>query len=144
MASSDEVGGAEAGLSVFFFFFAAVPHGGSPPFHKSIGAARPSDAATRPLIYTTTVTLRGRATPCRRSVTVGRRVYNKDVALPRLIAIAALLHMPAFVFAQAANPAPPIFPLKDVRAGQHGVGRTVFAGTKVEEFQVEILGVLDR
>ena len=39
--------------------------------------------------------------------------------------------------------APAIFPLKDIRAGQHGVGRTVFAGTRVEEFQVEILGVLD-
>jgi len=25
----------------------------------------------------------------------------------------------------------------------HGVGRTVFSGTKIEEFQVEILGVLD-
>jgi SpoIVB peptidase S55 len=36
-----------------------------------------------------------------------------------------------------------VFPLKDVRAGQHGIGRTVFAGTRVEEFQVEILGVLD-
>ena len=34
-------------------------------------------------------------------------------------------------------------PLKDVRAGQLGVGRTVFAGTKVEEFQVEVLGVLN-
>ena len=39
--------------------------------------------------------------------------------------------------------APPIFPLKDIRAGQRGVGRTVFSGTKVEEFQVEILGVLE-
>jgi hypothetical protein len=39
--------------------------------------------------------------------------------------------------------APAIFPLKDVRAGQHGVGRTVFSGSKVEEFQVEILGVLE-
>ena len=38
--------------------------------------------------------------------------------------------------------APEIFPLKDVRAGQHGVGRTVFSGTRVEEFQVEVLGVL--
>ena len=35
------------------------------------------------------------------------------------------------------------FPLKDVRAGMHGTGRTVFTGNKVEEFQVEILGVLD-
>ena len=39
--------------------------------------------------------------------------------------------------------APEIFPLKDVRAGQHGVGRTVFAGNRVEEFQVEVLGVLE-
>ena len=38
---------------------------------------------------------------------------------------------------------PQIFPLKDVRAGQHGVGRTVFTGGKVEEFQVEVLGVLE-
>jgi hypothetical protein len=39
--------------------------------------------------------------------------------------------------------APDIFPLRDVRAGQRGVGRTVFAGSRVEEFQVEILGVLE-
>jgi hypothetical protein len=38
---------------------------------------------------------------------------------------------------------PSFFPLKDVRAGMHGTGRTVFSGDRVEEFQVEILGVLD-
>jgi hypothetical protein len=37
----------------------------------------------------------------------------------------------------------PVFPLRDVRAGQHGVGRTVLTGNKIEEFQVEILGVLE-
>ena len=48
------------------------------------------------------------------------------------------------VFLLPAAAAPPvIMPLKDVRAGQLGVGRTVFAGTKVEEFQVEVLGVLN-
>jgi len=36
-----------------------------------------------------------------------------------------------------------IFPLSEVRAGQRGVGRTVFTGTKVEEFQVEVLGVME-
>ena len=36
----------------------------------------------------------------------------------------------------------PIFPLRDVRAGQHAIGKTVFSGSKIEEFQVEILGVL--
>jgi SpoIVB peptidase S55 len=35
------------------------------------------------------------------------------------------------------------FPLKDVRPGMRGVGRTVFQGERVEEFQAEILGVLE-
>ena len=30
-----------------------------------------------------------------------------------------------------------------MRAGQHGIGKTVFQGNKIEEFQVEILGVLE-
>lgn len=42
------------------------------------------------------------------------------------------------IFAQ-----PAIFPLKDIRAGQRGIGKTVFAGNRVEEFQVEVLGVLE-
>jgi hypothetical protein len=37
---------------------------------------------------------------------------------------------------------PPIFPLTDVRPGLKGVGRTIFEGDKIDEFQVEILGVL--
>jgi SpoIVB peptidase S55 len=36
-----------------------------------------------------------------------------------------------------------VFPLSEVRAGQHGIGKTVFSGNKIEEFQVEILGVLE-
>jgi hypothetical protein len=61
--------------------------------------------------------------------------YNKNVLVLRFfggLMIAATLHA-----------APAIFPLKDIRAGQHGVGRTVFAGSRVEEFDVEILGVLE-
>ena len=34
-------------------------------------------------------------------------------------------------------------PLKDVRPGMRGIGRTVFSGDRVEEFQVEILGVME-
>ena len=37
----------------------------------------------------------------------------------------------------------PIFPLREIRAGQRGIGKTVFSGSKIEEFQVEILGVLE-
>lgn len=36
-----------------------------------------------------------------------------------------------------------ILRLAEVRAGQRGVGRTVFSGERIEEFQAEILGVLD-
>jgi len=35
------------------------------------------------------------------------------------------------------------FPLTDVHAGLRGVGRTVFQGERIDEFQVEILGVLE-
>src|SRR5579875_3701032 len=35
------------------------------------------------------------------------------------------------------------FPLKEVHPGLRGVGRTVFQGNRIEEFQVEILGVLE-
>jgi hypothetical protein len=42
-----------------------------------------------------------------------------------------------------ASAATPFFPLRDVRPGLKGIGRTVFHGGQVEEFQVEILGVLE-
>ncbi|HTW63963.1 MAG TPA: SpoIVB peptidase S55 domain-containing protein [Bryobacteraceae bacterium] len=44
---------------------------------------------------------------------------------------------PQFAHAQLA-----IYPLREVRAGQHGIGKTVFQGNKIEDFQVDILGVL--
>lgn len=49
----------------------------------------------------------------------------------------------AVLAAQTAPAALSIMPLKDVRAGMHGVGKTVFSGDKVDDFQVEILGVLE-
>src|ERR1039457_4960716 len=61
--------------------------------------------------------------------------YNNDV--PRFLVPAAL----ALAAALSAQPA--LFPLKDVRAGMHGTGRTVFSGGRIDEFQVEILGVLE-
>jgi hypothetical protein len=36
-----------------------------------------------------------------------------------------------------------LFPLAAVQPGMRGVGRTVFSGDKIEEFQVEILGVIE-
>lgn len=54
----------------------------------------------------------------------------------RIPAAALLLALP--LCAQTA-----IFPLKSLRAGMVGTGKTVFSGTKIEEFKVEILGVLE-
>ena len=51
--------------------------------------------------------------------------------------------VPAVLALAIALPAQSLFPLKDIRAGMHGVGRTVFSGDRIEEFQVEILGVLE-
>jgi SpoIVB peptidase S55 len=55
----------------------------------------------------------------------------------RILAALALLAAPVW------SAAPEVFPLKDIRAGQRGIGRTVFSGNRVEEFQVEVLGVLE-
>ena len=56
------------------------------------------------------------------------------------IAVAAVLAV-----ATAAHPAAAagLFPLSEVRPGLQGVGRTVFEGARVDEFQVRILGVLE-
>ena len=35
------------------------------------------------------------------------------------------------------------FPVDQVKAGQRAIGRTVFLGTEIEEFEIEILGVLE-
>lgn len=42
-----------------------------------------------------------------------------------------------------ASAATPFFPLRDVKPGMKGIGKTVFQGSQVREFQVEILGVLE-
>lgn len=38
--------------------------------------------------------------------------------------------------------APPVLPFDQVRPGMKGIGKTVFSGTEVREFEVEILGTL--
>lgn len=44
--------------------------------------------------------------------------------------------------AGAAQPTPPIMPLGEVRPGMLGVGKTVIAGQKVEEFQFEVMDIM--
>lgn len=54
------------------------------------------------------------------------------------IAVPAALALAAALSAQI-----PFFPLKDLKPGMHATGKTVFLGDRVEDFQVEILGVLE-
>jgi hypothetical protein len=50
------------------------------------------------------------------------------------------------LLAQQSTPAQsvstPLFPLDEIQPGMKGTGKTVLSGTRIEEFQVEILGVL--
>ncbi len=62
------------------------------------------------------------------------------ILTPPLAFMALLLLLFATILGAAPNQQ--FFPLRDIRPGMHGVGRTVFQGERVEEFQVEILGVL--
>jgi SpoIVB peptidase S55 len=55
----------------------------------------------------------------------------------RLLAVTLLVCSFQYLNAQS------FFPLKDVRPGLHGIGRTVFYGNRIEDFEVEILGVLE-
>jgi hypothetical protein len=57
--------------------------------------------------------------------------------------VASFRYLAALLATSVLSAAPAIFPVKDIRPGQKGVGRTVFSGSKIEEFQVEVLGVLE-
>jgi hypothetical protein len=48
----------------------------------------------------------------------------------------------ALMSTSLAHAALSIMPLRDIHAGMKGVGKTVFQGDKVEDFEVDILGVL--
>jgi hypothetical protein len=57
--------------------------------------------------------------------------------------VRSLRFLSLFVWLLPAGAATAFFPLQDVKPGMHATGKTVFSGDKVEDFQVEILGVLE-
>ena len=57
--------------------------------------------------------------------------------MPRSATAAALL------FTAVLSAQTQFLPIKDIHAGMHGVGRTVFSGSQISDFDVEILGVLE-
>jgi predicted CopG family antitoxin len=56
----------------------------------------------------------------------------------RVALLALLLTLPA----ASAAAAPEIMPLAEIRAGMQGVAKTVVSGTQIEEFGVEVLGIM--
>src|SRR5437899_7783906 len=57
--------------------------------------------------------------------------------------LAARCSQLGLLFCALAGAATNFFPLQDVKAGMRGIGKTVFSGDRIEDFQVEILGVLE-
>jgi hypothetical protein len=64
-----------------------------------------------------------------------RSRYNRVVL--RFVTLAA------FALTAALSAQTSLFPLKDVKPGMRGTGKTVFSRNQIDEFQVEILGVLE-
>ena len=97
-------------------------------FAKTPSAALPEPAPTlapsKPL-----------ASFCKMPPTTTKARYNGGVGFPRIL---AALCVPAVLYC-----ATPIMPLSDIKAGMRATGRTVFKGTQPEDFQAEIIGVLE-
>ncbi len=56
----------------------------------------------------------------------------------RAALVVALLVLPVTL----AEAAPDFIPLDQIKSGMHGIGKTVVSGTKIEDFDVEVLGVM--
>ncbi len=59
-----------------------------------------------------------------------------------LAAVALMLGSIAAPALRAATDQPPILPLEQVKPGMRGVAYTIFAGDKIEPFDVEVIGIL--
>src|SRR6516225_7762315 len=64
--------------------------------------------------------------------------------LRRLVpTLAATLIGAGWLLSNSTSAATPQMPVNEIRPGMVGVGRTVFDGTRIEEFKANILGVLE-
>jgi hypothetical protein len=60
-----------------------------------------------------------------------------------MVMLLAALVAPAASWAQSGNQGiPPIMPVGEIKPGMRGIGRTVVKGQKVEEFSLEVIGIL--
>jgi len=62
--------------------------------------------------------------------------------MKKKIALSIFILVVGFSFLRGAQMAVQVLPVDQIKVGMKGTGRTVFSGNKIEEFNVEILGVL--
>ena len=68
--------------------------------------------------------------------------FTRKAALLTLLAASLAWPTARSSMAASARPLPAVFPVDSLKAGMTGYGLTVFQGTKIDTFQVTILGVL--
>jgi hypothetical protein len=68
----------------------------------------------------------------------GSRPGRRAAAAPGALVLLAALLLPRPAAAQG------IIPFSEIRPGMKGTGKTVFAGTRIEDFQVEVIGTLEK
>ena len=76
-----------------------------------------------------------------RAVSAIRAVLSVSSVAPVTAAAVGLLAT-SLLATTSAPAVTPLMPIEEVRAGMVGVGRTVFEGTELKDFKVQILGVL--
>ncbi|HLA23874.1 MAG TPA: SpoIVB peptidase S55 domain-containing protein [bacterium] len=59
-----------------------------------------------------------------------------------VLVLAAALIVPAAGWAQTGPGVPPIMPIGEIKPGMRGTGRTVVKGQQVEDFTIEVIGIL--
>src|SRR5947199_7358773 len=69
---------------------------------------------------------------------VSAQLIMKTITLRFLILIILIIAFSRTVYAQTSK----FMSADEVRPGMKGIGRTVFQGTKIDEFDVELVGVL--
>src|SRR5438876_195221 len=69
----------------------------------------------------------------------GRSVVRRVVVVGIVLAVVLT---PLMGWAQSKAVLPPIMPLRDIKPGMRGIGHTVIQGQKIEEFDIEIMGIL--
>src|SRR5262245_17028262 len=74
----------------------------------------------------------------------GHRMRDVRSSTPSALGLAAAMVFPAMIAGLPVTAAAQdILPFSEVRPGMTGVGRTVFSGTRIEEFKVEVIGTLE-